>query len=679
MNSPADALLPRNSLLWLLGAQTLVMTPLFLQLPLWLPALWAVVMCWQLMQFRGRWQRPGRFTRVVLIVLCLVGLRLSFGRFLGMEPMVAMLICAVLLKQLEIERRRDALLLIYLSYFLLATQFLFSQTLLAGLLGLFCFWINSSALLSIHQPQGHQYPLRTLKLSGTMLLHSIPLMLLLFVMMPRIGSLWAVPSLQHSATTGVSDSMAPGDFTRLLRSGGVAFRVSFDGPLPPRNQLYWRGLVFSSFDGRRWESAHPSDYFGENQLVSWEGEAPAQWRSLLQPEGVSIDYSIIMEPSRQSWLYSLGMVKEFSAASSVRLGYARDFRLISSEPVFQRLQYQVASYLDYRLEAESLSHWRRRSELQLPAGFNPVSLRKAQQWRSEVASEEAYIERILAFFRASFRYSFEPPALGQNSVDEFLWQTQEGFCEHFASSFVVMMRAAGIPARVVAGYMGGEYNPAENYMVVHQYDAHAWAEVWLQGRGWVRVDPTAAVAPERISQSLGDSNPGLTEGLISLGRYRHFPLVAELRLRWDAIQYHWGKAVLGFDKESQWRLLNSWMSGASPLKLLLTMLVVGGAVIGLMSLHLWWQARPRKLEGAEKFAQQVERVLAKRGYERQSGESMGQFTRRLAELEPGLESSLRQVRACFDASYYADQDVPGQQFKTALTGLRQSLRTGLNK
>lgn len=673
MTQTIKHVLPRNSLLWLLGSQFFSMLPLFLQLPLWLPVVWAAVVLWRMMEFFDRWQPPNIYIRVLLVITCLIGLRISFGRFLGMEPMVAMLLCAALLKQLEMRRHRDAVLLVYLTYFLLATQFLFTQTLLAGLFGLLCFWVNSCALLSLHQSTGQRHPLRSLKLSVRMLVHSVPLMLLLFVLMPRVGSLWAVPSLQHSATTGVSDSMSPGDFTHLMRSGGVAFRVAFEGELPERDKLYWRGLVFSRFDGRRWQSAELLDYRREGKLINWEAEQPTHWRNLIQPGSDSVGYNVVMEPSRQPWLYSLGMVESFSSPGSTQLGLARDFRLIAKEPIFQRLQYRITSFLDYRLEAESLPGWRRENELSLPSEFNPESLEKALQWRTQEATDEAYIERVLSFYRDRFSYSFEPPPLGMHSVDDFLWGTQEGFCEHFASSFVVLMRAANIPARVVVGYMGGEYNPEENYLVVHQYDAHAWAEVWLEGKGWVTIDPTAVVAPERVTQSLGEAYPAAAESLISLGRYRNFAWVAKLRLRWDALQYEWDKTVLGFDQETQWTLLNRWMNGVSPLKLMLVMLGGGGLLIALMSLHLWWQSRPKRLRGIERFIQRVELMMGKKGFVRRPGETVGDFTRRASATEPELKKPLNRVRLYFEQNYYAENTLTRQQISTVLTDLKQAL------
>lgn len=666
--------LPRISYLWLAGGQSLSMAPLLVQLPLWLLLVWGGVLLWRVMEFKGRWSSPSVPVRSIMIVVSVVGLLTSFGRLVGMEPMVAMLVCAALLKQLELRRHRDALLLIYLTYFLIATQFLFSQTLLAGMFGLGCFVVNTTALISIHQPQGHYQPLRSLRLSLRLLLHSIPLMVLLFLLMPRIGSLWAVPTSNQSAVTGVSDSMAPGDFTRLSRSADAAFRVAFDGAVPPRDKLYWRGLVFSRFDGRQWRQAEPYDYRLSGKVVNWQGEVNHSWRNLLQPLSDPVGYSVIMEPSRQPWLYTLELATSYQSGTQMQLGYARDFRLLSRKPITQSFQYKAISHLNYRLEADELPEWRRKNELSLPESYNPVSLARAKQWRQQSNSPEEYIDKLLSFYRDKFTYTLQPAALGRESVDDFLWQTQQGFCEHFASSFVVMSRAAGIPARVVVGYLGGEYNSVEQYLVVHQYDAHAWAEVWFEGRGWVRVDPTAAVAPERIEQSLGEIDPASSGALISLGRYRHFPLIAKLRLQWDALQYRWDRAILGFDRKAQVEFLDRWLNGASPLKLLAVIVGAGGATLALVGLHLGWSRRPQRKEQGVIFLTRVEKLLSRRGLMRKPGETVGDFTSRVAKETPELASAMRLIRSSFEQHYYAGRPLENRQFRLVLAQLKQALK-----
>lgn len=686
MNVIERYLLPRNSLLWLMTAQSLAIAPLLLELPFWLMGVWGLVLVWRLQEFRGRWPMPGRMAKTALVSLCVAGLLLSFGRLLGLEPMVALLICALLLKQLEMQRRKDALLLVYLTFFLIGVQFLFSQTLLACLYGALCLWCTLTALLCMHQPSGHAHPGRSLRLAGRLCLHTIPLMILLFLVMPRIGSLWSVPNPTQSAITGVSDSMSPGDFSRLSKAGGVAFRVSFDGERPAQDQLYWRGLVFSDFDGRSWTQSVRGDH-RRGAFVDWSGDPPSSWRSQVQSKSAaadSVSYSIIMEASHQRWLYSLLMPVEFEQDSLY--GITRDFNLVRREPVHQRVQYRVASRLNDVIEADALSEPRRARELLLPAGFNPQTLARAQEWRTQVDSDQAYIDRVLAFFGNDFYYTLEPPLLGRDSTDEFLWQTRRGFCEHFASSFVVLMRAAGVPARVVAGYQGGEYNPVNDYLVVHQYDAHAWAEVWLEGRGWVRVDPTAAVAPERVLRSLGELQSELVEGAMSLGRYRQFAWVARVRMEWDAVNYRWYKTVISFDRDAQNELLNRWLDGISPLKLVLVVLGGGGVILALMSLHLWWPARAKPRPAALRYGGYFERLMARWGWFRRPGETMGAFAGRIvatleqesptisASQKHQLTQAVTHFAGLFESEQYGGMAISAFQWRQGLHLVRRSLR-----
>ncbi len=666
-------LLPRNSLLWLIAAQGAALLPLYWSLPFWLPLIWTGVLVWRLQEFRGRWPMPGRMLKVALTGGCVAGLLFSFRTMLGLEPMVSLLICAVLLKQLEMQRRRDALLLVFLNFFLIGVQFLFAQELLISLYAAGCVLLAVTALLSIQQRAGSDRAARSLRLAGRMMLHALPLTVLMFVVMPRIGSLWSVPNPTQIARTGVSDHLSPGDVSKLARSGGVAFRASFQGDPPAPEQLYWRGLVLSRFDGQSWSQNRKPDVRLQ-PAVYWGFEREPGWLQNREALGEPYQYSVILEPTQQRWLFSLDMVIPGGEAQT-GIGLAWDGRLINADEVSSRLQYQVTSNLDYRLEPE-LASWRRDNELQLPGQGNPRARETAQRWRQESDSDEAYIDRLLALYRSDFVYTLEPPLLGKDSVDEFLWQSRQGFCEHFASSFVFMARAAGIPARVVVGYLGGEFNAQGGYWLVHQYDAHAWSEVWLPERGWVRVDPTAAVAPERVRRSLGDTQASAVEEVISLGRYRHIPLLDQMRMQWDALNYHWHRAVMGFDQDTQYRLLNQWLNGVSPLKLVLLVLFGGSLLLALISLHLWWQSRPPPLSGAQRYHQRFERLLLRRGWRRQPGETIAVFAGRVAgrEQSPRAASALQSFVTLYNEQVYAGDLVSPARWEAALKRIRQALQ-----
>jgi transglutaminase-like putative cysteine protease len=677
---------PRNSLLWLIAGLSLSMLPIARELPLWLTAIWLFVVLWRIQIFRGNWQLPSKLNKTVLVLVCVAGLFQSFGSMLGLEPMASLLCCALLLKLLEMQSRRDALLIVFLSYFVIALQFLFSQFLEALLIGVVCLWIVTTALLVLNQPEGHHYPSRSLKLSGRMLLHSLPLMALLFLIMPRIGSLWSMPTPRHSGVTGVSDSMSPGDFSNLSRSGGVAFRVSFSGVTPKQQELYWRGLVFSDFDGRRWQ---PSS--AQKKSASWllwgnhkkptsktklqsssESDSVDTFKSAKDLLARPVDYTIIFEPTQQLWLYSLMLASDFSTSSDVDIVRADASLLLADEPIRSRFEYSVSSHLQYQIGI-NLSREEREHNLQLPISYNPESSRIAKQWRATASDDHAYIKRVLDLYHAEFEYTLEPPVLGQHTVDEFLWQTKQGFCEHFASSFVVMMRAAGIPARVVAGYQGGEYNKLENYYVVHQYDAHAWTEVWLQDQGWVRFDPTAAVSPERIRQSLGDLSANFVESWFSLGRYRQFSLINDLRMQWDALNYRWHKSVMGFDGEAQSDLLADWLNGVTPLKMVLVVLGSGGTILTLMTLHLWWRGRPSPVSETIKAYMKLERILKRKGFIRAIGESPSDFAGRVSVKVPAIEVTLLRLTLLFEQAQYESEDFNQKDFTQQLVILKRLL------
>jgi len=643
--------IPRNSLIWILLAEVAVILPHVSHLPAGITVGGLIVLLWRIQVYRGVWRFPGNPLKLLLVLLAGVSLKLGYGRLFGLEPMIALLIAAFLLKLLEMYSRRDALVVIYLGFFTAATQFLISQTIFSTLYGLLTLLLLTTALLGINQSQGHHHIRHSLLSAARLLMQSIPLMLLLFLVMPRIGALWSVPLQRHNAQTGVSDSMAPGDFTRLSRAGGLAFRASFDGPIPSADRLYWRGLVFSRFDGRRWSQAEPYTY-RDRPLIQWREMPAPEWRQLVQPLGEEVNYSVILESTQQPWLYALSAPMSIPADA----GLVRDFRLLAREPVRQRREYQVRSALEYRLAAQGLPPWQRDQELKLPAGFNPETRRIAVLWRQQADSDEALINRVLSLYRREFTYTLEPPGLGRHSVDEFLWQTKRGFCEHFASSFVFFMRAAGIPARVVVGYQGGERSPLDDYLLVYQYDAHAWSEVWLPERGWTRIDPTAAVAPSRIERGINDAlderESRLLGGALSLERYRYIALLNQLRLRWDVLNYSWHRWVMGYDEQSQSAYLYRWLGGVDPWRIALFLLGGSGAVLGGIALWLWWRGR-QQLDPQTRLYSRFLRCMARYGLERQRAEAPRAFAVRVAERRSDLKATVAEITRLYERVAYA--------------------------
>ncbi|MBV1892027.1 MAG: DUF3488 and transglutaminase-like domain-containing protein, partial [Gammaproteobacteria bacterium] len=442
--------IPRNCLFWLLVSVAISIALHVEHLPPWVALSGIIAALWQIQLYRERWRQPGRLLKWSLAGGCAGGLFLHYGRMSGLEPMVALLFTGYVLKLLEIHNRRDALVLLYLSYLIMILQSLFSSSIVSSLLVLAALLPVTAALVAMNGGTENTRPASALRTSLVMTLQAIPLMLVMFVVMPRIGSLWAVPQ-QNSATTGVSDSMSPGDMTKLGRSGKIAFRVEFDGPIPEQSQLYWRGLVFSGFDGRRWEQQGSWGY-NDGKFLQWSDQALEGWEKVIVRRGEPLTYRVTLEATNSPWLFALST----PVSQSPAIALSRDFRLVNREPVISKLQYSVSSWLDNQLEPVKLPGWRRQLELAIPSGFNPKTIEMAKQWRRETPDTVALINRLLALYNQEFIYTLRPPALGKHTVDEFLWGTKRGFCEFYASSFVFFMRAAGVPARVVVGYQGGE-------------------------------------------------------------------------------------------------------------------------------------------------------------------------------------------------------------------------------
>lgn len=651
----------RAGLAWLLIAQAMILAPHAFHAPLWLWGVWLPVVIWRWQIFRGAWGYPGITLKVILVAICAVGLLLAVqGRF-GTQAMVCLLLAGFILKLLELRRRRDFLVLSFLGYFVIATQLLFFSEVYAALYALVCVLLLSTALLAVNQSINQQGK-RSFKLAAAILLQAVPLMLLLFMVTPRLGPLWAVPLNTAAAKTGMSDSLSPGDISELMQSDQLAFRVTFTSDNPQQNQLYWRGLVLSHFDGRRWSQNHLQTSFAN---IAW---SPTDIRSHLAKVeliGEVSEYEVIMEPSYQPWLFALNAPAEWDE----RIGLGPDIWLQNRRPVSQRFQYRVRSHLDYRLQRAGLAEQQWRGERGLPRDFNPQTRQTALAWMSEEGSPEALIRRLLQYFNQNFTYTLQPGALGHHSVDEFLWQTRQGFCEHFASSFVFFMRAAGVPARVVVGYQGGSYNARENYWMVRQRDAHAWAEVWLEGRGWVRIDPTAAVAPDRIERGIDYSLNEADAELLGNALSRNFGLIADLAMRWDAFNYHWSRWVLNYDARLQQQLFGQWIKGVDLWKLTLVCLGIAGAIV--LVLAIWLLRSPTSnLSLWDRHYRRFEKKLARAGLPRLRGEAPRDYAARAVQTWPDQEAQLHLIARLYELAAFSDNPSVLPKLGSAIRQLR---------
>jgi len=552
-----------TSLPWTLAALAFALAPHVQFLPIWITAAFIICAAWRYVIEQRRRPLPSTWFRALLALTCFIGVLATYSSVSGVGPGSALLAIMAALKLLETRKRRDQFVLLFISIFLVMSSLLREQYLwslpylMLAVLLIMTAWLRMSAT-------DQESASRSFRTSGRLVLYALPLALAMWVFFPRIATpFWAVPIDTSSGTSGLSDSMSPGDISSLSLSDAVAFRVAFDDAIPQPKDRYWRGLVLHRFNGRTWTGNEPM--------------ADRSARDNVVVIGDPVAYTITLEPTRQQWVFALDIPYTWSLP---RTSMGRQYQLARVQPIDQRVAYDAVSYIQYRAEVE-LAGMFRDWYLRLPEGSNPQTAELAQQMFAAAGSRAAYIESVLQkFHQEEYYYTLEPPALGRDPVDEFMFDTRQGFCEHYASAFTVMMRAAGIPARIVLGYQGGEMNPVGEYLIVRQSDAHAWTEVWIEGVGWYRVDPTAAVAPERIDAGMSAAmfdGAAAAWGLSAPSEFLH-----NLGLSWDAVNAKWNDLVLGYGPENQNKLME-WLGMDDPdwRKMMLTLI---GIVIGMVIL-----------------------------------------------------------------------------------------------
>lgn len=649
--------IPRNSLIWLLVAQVLVILPHLTHLPVWIIGLWLGCASWRVQIFRMRARYPRSWLKALLMIGAGFGVYFSRGSLVGLEAGVVLLIAAFILKLVEMSTRRDALVLIFLGFFAVVTSYLFEDSLLAGLYSLFPVTALLAAMIGLQQSSLVTRPWPTVRLAGSLLLQAVPLMLVLFLFFPRLPPLWSLPQAADRGVTGLADHMAPGDIARLGRSPELAFRVSFEGEIPPRDQLYWRAVTFERFDGRRWSQSYASHL----------PQAP-EWQAVGEPLG----YSVVMQPSGQPWLFALDVAQVAPGQAQLMT----DFHLQRRQAVNQPLMYQVTSWLDARREAVSAPESLGRA-LQLPERGNRRSRAWAAELRRTAQEPQAMVDALLKHFnRQPYHYTLEPPPVGDDIVDDFLFETRSGFCAHYAGAMTFVLRAAGIPARVVAGYQGGELNPAGNYLSVHQFDAHAWVEYWVAERGWVSVDPTFQVAPERVEQGLEQAlareRSFLADQPMSLLRYRDIGWVNALRLRWDSLNYGWQRWVLNYQGEQQAQALQRWFGKLDGQALGLALVAVLALLTAVLALVLFKPWR-RETDPQQRLFKRFEQLLGRHGVRRNRGEGARSFADRAAIMLPEQAPAILAFVRLYETQRYAEQAAVADDLSRALRQLRRAL------
>ena len=637
----------------LLVAGVVAVAPHALELPPWVIAVFTVGAAWRYLCERLAWPRPGRLLRTAITLLILVAVFRQYHTLLGRDPGMALLVTLLGLKFLEIKSARDYIVSLFLFYLVILGSFLYSQTLWLGAWALLAVTVGTAALMHLIQPTGLAMPQR-LRLSGVMLVKALPLMVIVYLLFPRInGTLWGLPADAYSGLTGMPDAIQPGSIRSLSQSSEIAFRATFDGALPPMRDLYWRGLVLEQTDGRGW-----------NRIpASTTREIP------FEPHGEPQRYQVTLEPSNKPWMPVLGLPT--GAPKGARL--KSDFTLVHNEPIRERLSYTLTSYLRYR--AGELDAAERARDLQLPSQLSPRVRALAEQWRRQGHDPFQVAQAALDYFhRENFVYTLNPPLLGDDPVDQFLFDTRRGFCEHYASAFVTLMRAAGVPSRVVVGYLGGEINDAGNYLIVRQSDAHAWAEIWVPERGWLRMDPTAAVAPERVELGI-DAVRRLEEQGVALGSLPTDAVLRALQLDWlaraarqarwywDLTNLTWYRWVVDYGKERQERFLASLGLMDISWNRMLGLTFGGVLLVTLLYALLLRQSR-KSIDPAQAAYLRFCRKLARAGLERAPCEGSHAFAERVARKRADLAAPIFEITDLYENLRYGRAHPDREKFTT---------------
>ena len=589
------ASLPRDArdTLFLLVVIGLIVLPQVGNLPVWCSALTALILLWRGNLAVRAGPLPNRWWRAALLAVTLAATFATHRTLLGRDAGVTMVVVLLALKTLELRARRDAFVIFFLGFFAMLTNFFYSQSLMTALAMLLALLGLLTALVNAHMPVGRPPLMQAARTAGWMALLGAPIMLVLFLLFPRLAPLWGTPTDAMTGRSGLSASMKVGSIARLALDDGIAARVRFEGPTPPQSELYFRGPVLTRFDGREW-----------NALEPWaRGSVPAN----LRVEGTPLRYQVTMEVSNKPWLLTLDAVRDAPTVPGYETFSSPDLQWFVNRPINDLLRYTAESYTRFRSGPV-----RRTPGLQtalfMPPGSNPRTVALAAQMRTELpgADTAALVQATLQRLRTGgYTYTLEPGVYGNDTADEFWFDRKEGFCEHIASSFVVLMRALDVPARIVTGYQGGEVNAVDGFWMLRQSDAHAWAEVWQEGVGWVRVDPTGAVSPGRVGAfNRLAPQPGFLAG--ALGTMS--PTLAQnLRNVWEAVNNSWNQWVLNYTQSRQLDLLKnigfnapSLQDLATVLAWLLVIVSIGGGAWALWErsqhdpwLRLLAQARKR--------------------------------------------------------------------------------------
>lgn len=616
-----------------------------------------------------------RFVQIVVVCLGLAIILFQYHTLVGVDAGVAFLILCLIGKLLELKQRRDAYIALTLALFVIAGLFLFEQSISNTVMALLGILAVLYAMLKqnlnpdfLHAPVQPHFSQQQLKVSlshdlwkslAKLFLQAIPLLVILFIFFPRLPPLWSIPAPQDRAKTGMTDEMSPGDIANLSQSTELAFRVLDKKnnklrELPPRDQLYWRGLVLSHFDGEKWTVSNNSQ--STSTIWNIQQYQPNWFRQNYSGAiQVAFEYRVLLKPTQQTWLFAL----DVPISTSDGVGLTREFTLKNRQEIYEELTYDAIQLLGVKPDVE-LPVWLFEESTQLPKSSNPKSYQMAQQVFANLKHDpQGYADFWLKWIRQqNFVYTLQPPPLNGNRIDQFLLQTRRGFCEHYASAYTFLMRAVGIPARVVVGYQGGQLAPDQQSLEVRQMDAHAWVEVWFKDKGWVRVDPTAAIAPERIekgmNQLIEQDQQIFGDGMLNQFKSNQFRFLSKARVWADYASFVWQRDVVGFDQSKQEGFLSRLFGIKDTYTQVMWLSGLFISALALIFIGMWYKRR-KVWHPLDAPLNQLSQKLKKQQLDRQPNEGMVAWLRRLHDL-PAYQDIAKQLIWHYQQARYNEQD-----------------------
>ena len=638
--------LGHKALLFLAVNLTLALLLHVERLPVWVLGTAIGVLVWRYFIYLGRVASPHWLVKGLLVAGGFIGIYLTYGWQPSIEAMVSLLVVGLVLKPLEVEATNESYLLVFLSYLLIALNFLFDQSPLGYIWAMVLLVLTLATQVAVNRgsekPEENNLIARS---SGSVVgqaflifVKSIPLALFLFFILPRLGPLWSMNISTQAGTIGLSSSMSPGDIAELGKSDELAFRVRFLKNEPDVKQLYWRALVLDYFDGEQWSQRYKPE-------IDWP-----PFNDVSNKDGAgNLPYEVILQPHDETWLYSLGVSRPLTAD----IGVSLDARLVAKKKLHSQTLYKANAQLGKAMGKSGLTRKESQYYLQMPASGNLKSRQFAQNLKNTHKGSLDFARALKRYISENeFYYTLSPGVLRSDStIDEFLFETQKGFCAHFAGSVVYLMRSVGIPARVVLGYQGAEENPVAGYYSVYQYNAHAWVEIWVEGSGWLRIDPTAWISPERIEQgvesALKNEFVGFSSGSSWLGSIRN---------QMNALNYYWNDWMLSYKGDAQQKFISELFGDRDQAEMMAIYIACFFALIGAVFLSLLFDFKRAKLSDGQKLIKRYRMALESKGYELKSVMSVAQISQLALTASPHLVKDINWIREQIEICLYVDPD-----------------------